>query len=59
MRTRASVVWLVYRKNAPAEGTGARALTWGHSVDTPGTEVALWLEHRDRGAVGGDEGGGQ
>ena len=56
MRTCASVVWLVYRKNTPVEGTVAKALKWGHSVDVPGTEAALWLELRDRGAVGGDEG---
>lgn len=58
MRTRVSVIWLVYRKNTPAEGTVARALKWGHSVDAPGTEAALWLEHKDWGAVGGDEGRG-
>lgn len=57
MRTCVSVIQSVYRKNAPVEGTGAKALKREHTVDVPGTEAALWLERRDRGAAG-DEGRG-
>ena len=48
MRTGVSVIQSVYRKNAPVEGTGAKALKWELAVDVPGTEAALCLERRDR-----------
>lgn len=57
MRTCVSVIQSVYRKNAPVEGTGAKALKREHTVDVPRTEAALWLERRDWGAAG-DEGRG-
>ena len=58
MRTCVSVIQSVYRKNAPVEGPGAKAVKWELAVDVPGTEAALCLERRDRGAAGGDEGRG-